>query len=65
MVDAGKWDLQLDAEPGEDGMKGRFRVFGRSGDYGSADQAGRDRTVELASQQLGENFITKEAPHKL
>jgi hypothetical protein len=64
LVDAGKWDLYLDDEPSEDGKMGRFRIFGRSGDYGSADQDGRARTVELASQILGENFITKEDPHK-
>lgn len=67
LADAGKFDIYLVPEdkPREDGLKGRFRVFGMSASFGSAEKEGRQKTVDLAAQTLGENFRVEEDPHKI
>lgn len=56
LVDAGMFDtffLKKDEEPLASGVQGRLKIKGLSSDFGMADDEGRQKTVDIARQQLG------------
>jgi len=65
LTDAGKFDTFFlhDNKPREDGLVGRFRVFGASASFGEADKKSREKTVQIAAQALGPHMRVEEAPH--
>lgn len=67
LIDAGKFDVFFlrDDEIEEDGLQGRFRVFSGSGSFGKAKEEGRQRTVDIAAQTLGEHVRVEDVPYKL
>lgn len=61
LVDAGKYDAFFDSADntsGDDGTVGQFTLSGYSEEFGVASKEGRDRTVEIARQVLGEHILT-------
>lgn len=65
LTDAGKFDVSFlpEDEPREDGIRGRFRVFGASTSFGAAEKKNRDRTVVIAADMLGPHIRVEYAQH--
>ena len=63
LTDAGKFDIYFvrPDKPREDGIEGRFRVFGFSGNLGIADKKSRSETVEIAQHTLGPHISVEYA----